>query len=326
MLTYRQILDKIDQLEEAKTLSAALELGIFSILKKDALSARVIARRAGTQPLETEMFLDVLVAMGALFKRGGRYRNTPETFKHFCASSPHYKKGMVMLRGEDRKEWSRLVESIKNGRDLSEYEGGDDPEFRRLFTYAMHERSEFYSEKVAGIVTRRPVGRLLDLGSGPGSYSAVILRKDKKATATLLDRPAALKVAREIHQNHFVAQRLSFKQGDLFETDFGRDFDTVFYSNILHIYNPAENKKLFRKIHRCLVPGGRCILVDLFLKENRKEPYEAAMFAMTMLLYTATGRTYTFKETESLLRAAGFSSFRRFPLEEGSSLLEAVKR
>ena len=75
-----------------------------------------------------------------------------------------------------------------------------------------------------------------------------------------------------------------------------------------------------------MVPGGRLILIDLFLKDNRTQPYDAAMFSLTMLLFTATGRTYTFNETEDLLREAGFYHFKRFRLERGNSIIEAVNK
>ncbi|MFQ5672917.1 MAG: methyltransferase [Nitrospinales bacterium] len=324
MLTFDQILEKIDQLEEAKALIAALQLRIFTVLGKKRLTIKEICRGARTHADGTEALLNALVAMGALRKTGNRFFNTSVTYKHFCETSKEYKKGMVMLRKEHREEWDKLMDTVRDGRDLSEYEGEDDPEFRRLFSYAMHERSEKISPKVVKIVARKPVGRLLDLGCGPASYSAAILRKDKRASATLLDRPAAIVVAREITQK--VKNRCRFLPGNLFDTPFGENHDTVFYSNILHIYNEKENEGLFKKINRALVPGGRFVLADLFLKDNRTEPYDAAMFSLTMLLFTATGRTYTFRETEALLRRTGFHRFKRFHLGQGNAIIEAVKK
>ncbi len=323
-LDFDQFVNKIDQLEEANILIAALQFRVFTHLGKRGLTHQTFAKKAKIHPEGADALLNALVALGALKKTKNTFANTAESFKHFCEHSPEYKKGTVFLRKENRDEWSKLIDIIKNGRDLSGF-GDDDPGFREPFTYAMHERSQNFSKPLAQFVTRNPVGKLVDLGGGPGSYSAEILKQDKSASAVLIDRSASLKVAKKILKTSTVIKRFNFVAGDLFEVGFGDEMDTVLYSNILHIYNESENLELFEKIHRSLKPGGRFILVDLFLENARTAPLDAALFSLTMLLFTATGRTYSFNETEKLLRKNGFGKFSRYELGQGSSVIEAVK-
>lgn len=326
MLSHTEIINKIDQLEEANILQTSLELRIYTVLEKSWMTVGMVARRANTEQEATEALLNALAAMGALRKKGARYANTSETYKHFCESSPHYKKGTIRLRKENRDEYAALIRTVRHGRDLSQFGDKDDPKFRDFFTYAMHERSASTADKIARIITRRKAGRVLDLGGGPGSYSAAILRREKQASAVVLDRRAAIRVASRIHQNTGIFKRMEFLAGDLFKTDYGNSFNTIFFSNILHIYNPAENKKLLRKIHKSLNPGGRVIINDLFLEDNRIKPRDAALFSITMLLFTKTGKTYTFSETERLLKRTGFCAIKCFKVDAGSSLIEAVKK
>ena len=119
---------------------------------------------------------------------------------------------------------------------------------------------------------------------------------------------------------------MELKRGDLFNTSFGEDYDTVFYSNILHIYSPEENKQLFLKMKKALVKGGRLVLVDFFHTRDATQPYEAALFGVTMLMFTATGKTYSYDETEKLLSQTGFHKFRRTPLGKGNGMLVAFKK
>lgn len=328
MLTYRQFVDTIDKLEDARVLLAALEFDVFSVLGKKRMTAGQVARKTQTTEEGMDALLHALAALGALRKTGdGRFACTPEMYRHFCRSSPDYKRGTAFLKLEKNDEWAKLIRTIREGRDPAEFEGGDDPEFRHLFSHAMHERSEPYAGQLAGILKKQqPIGRFLDLGGGPGSYCAAVLRKDRKAEATLLDRQAACEVARELFGKEPFWNRFHLLPGDLFSTDYGEDYDTVLFSNILHIYNPAENKKLLKKIHRALKPGGRVAIVDFFLKENRTAPYEAALFSLTMLLFTQTGKTYTFKECEGLLKQTGFHKFKTHKLDEGSSMIVAHRK
>ena len=326
MLTLKQFTETIDRLEEARVLMASLEFKIFSVLREKNMTAKEVARQTKTKPEEMEALLNALTAMKALRFKNRKYSSAPQMYKYFCDSSPHYLKGTAFLKLEKNDEWARLINIIRKGRDLSEFEGEDEPEFRDPFTHAMHERSEPFAKKIAEIITRKPAGRFLDLGCGPGTYSAAILRKDKKAQAILLDRPTALKVAQELHGKSSFWSRMELKPGDLFNTPFGDHVDTIFYSNILHIYNSEENKQLFRKMRQSLVRGGRLILVDYFHTRDATQPYEAALFGVTMLLFTATGRTYSYDETEKLLNQTGFHKFRRISLGEGTGMLVAIKK
>jgi ubiquinone/menaquinone biosynthesis C-methylase UbiE len=326
MLTLNQFTETIDRLEEARILMASLEFKIFSILGEKSMTARQISRSSKTKLDGMEPLLNALTAMKALRFEKGKYSSAPHMYKYFCESSPHYLKGTAFLKLEKNDVWARLIDTIRNGRDLTELEGEDEPEFRDPFTHAMHERSEPFAKTIAEIITRKPAGRFLDLGCGPGTYSAAVLKKDKKAQATLLDRSSALKVAKELHGKLSLWSRMELKPGDLFETPFGEDYDTVFYSNILHIYNSQENKQLFLKMKKALVRGGRLVLVDFFHTRDATQPYEAALFGVSMLLFTATGKTYSYDETEKLLSKTGFHKFRRISLGEGTGILVAFKK
>ncbi len=325
MLSYKDIINKIDQLEEANILLSALEFNIFSILEKKSLSAKRVASVTKTKLEGMEILLNALTAMGVLNKTKNTYKNTPVTYKYFCKSSPDFKIGTVMLKLDSRGEFEDFSKIIKKGRNLKDFEIEEDPKFRKLFTYAMHERSELSAYKVAEAVNRKKVGKLLDLGCGPGSYTAAILKEDKTATATLMDRAAAIKVARKLCKTQSVYNRLHFVSGDFLDDELGEGYDTVLMSNIIHIYSATENKTIFKKINKALKKGGRFILYDLFLNNSKTGPYDAALFAITMLLYTKTGKSYAFGEVEALLRNAGFGRIKKTKIGDGSSIVEVIK-
>ena len=325
MLSYKNIINKIDQLEEANIILSALEFNVFSVLEKNSLQVKQVASLTKTKLECMEILLNALAAMGVLNKTKNTFRNTPVTYKYFCQTSPDFRIGTVMLKMDSRGEYEKLSKIIKKGRDGKEFESEDDPKFRHLFTYAMHERSELSADKVADAVSQKKVGKLLDLGCGPGSYTVAILKKDKIAKATLMDREAAIKVARKICKTQSVYNRLHFVSGDLFDDEFGEGYDTVLLSNIIHIYNVKENKIIFKKINKALKKGGRFVLYDLFLNNSKTEPYDAALFAITMLLYTKTGKSYAFGEVDSLLRNAGFARIKKTKIGDGSSIIEAIK-
>ena len=107
MLSYQEIINKIDQLEEANILLSALELRIFSIINDKLMTSAQITNSANTQLEGTDMLLNALTTMGALIKKKDKYKNSSVTYKYFCESSPFFKRGTIMLKQENRKEYCK---------------------------------------------------------------------------------------------------------------------------------------------------------------------------------------------------------------------------
>lgn len=88
---------------------------------------------------------------------------------------------------------------------------------------------------------------------------------------------------------------------------------------MLHIYSAEENQALFRRLYSALSPGGRLIIQDVFLHDREGlYPEEASLFAVSMLLVTPAGNTYSFSETAEWLRAAGFVRIRPLRMKKGT--------
>jgi hypothetical protein len=64
---------------------------------------------------------------------------------------------------------------------------------------------------------------------------------------------------------------------------------------------------LIRKVHDCLNDGGRIVLRDFVLDDDRAGPPEAAMFAVQLLLATKAGGLDTRGDLARWLAEAGFA-------------------
>ena len=183
----------------------------------------------------------------------------------------------------------------------------------------MHHRSQDAAQEVAQQVSLKKEKTLLDLGGGPGTYALAFLKKNPQLHATIMDRPAALEVARTLTHQYSCESRVSFQSGNFLNDKIPGTYDVVWYSNVLHIYSPEENMRVFRKITRALNPGGRLLIQDTFLQDPEGlRPIEANLFAITMLLYTDTGNTYPLKDVRDWLRRAGLTRSRVMKLQKGT--------
>jgi SAM-dependent methyltransferase len=206
----------------------------------------------------------------------------------------------------------------------------DGPDYRRQFTWAMHHRTLETAPAIAAQVNLRRAKTLLDLGGGPGTYAMAFLARNPQLRATVCDREAALDVAKEIAATHGAGRRLSYLPLDFTKGPIPGTYDVIWYSNVLHIYSPEDNQAIFRRALNALTPGGRFIIQDAFLHDREGlYPAEASLFAVSMLLFTESGNTYSVVETTRWLKDAGFGRVKLLRVKKGTEdwedgILEAV--
>jgi hypothetical protein len=88
------------------------------------------------------------------------------------------------------------------------------------------------------------------------------------------------------------------------------------------MYGPEENRALFARMRRSLVPGGLLVVREFV----RGLGEDAALFAANMLVLTARGGTYTAEEYERWLLEAGFGAVDFEPVAGRSSHLIFARR
>ena len=79
----------------------------------------------------------------------------------------------------------------------------------------------------------------------------------------------------------------------------------AFLSAILHSNSAQENIDLFKKVGRALNPGGRIVVSDFIMDDDRISPAFGAFFSLNMLVNTASGDTYTESEIKEWMEQAG---------------------
>ena len=312
----------------SRVIFSALDLDLFNVMGHRTWAIPYLSKRLRVSARGLHILCRNLASVGLLVPTLGRYRTSTMVRRYLQKGSADYRSDYLALIQRQWAEWSCLTNVIRTGTPLDD-DRPETPEYRRSFTWAMHHRSQEPAEQVADQIAIKSARRLLDLGGGPGTYALAFLKKNLKLHATVMDRPAALEVAETLAQQHSLESRLSCHPGDFVNDKIPGSFDIIWYSNVLHIYSPLENLKVFRKVRRALKPGGRFLIQDTFLETPRGlRPLEANLFAVTMLLYTKSGNTYPIQDVRRWLGKAGFPRTRVTSLKAGTGdwegrLLEA---
>lgn len=316
--TFNEFRDAILAYRLPRVLLAALELDLFTTIGSRRWTIAELAHKLQISERGLNILCRNLAAAGVLLKRGTTYKNSRLGATALNADHPAYRGGYLNLIKNHWADWIRLQESVRSGLPV-DYDVPDSPDFRREFTWAMHHRTVEIASAIASHIRLAQAKTLLDLGGGPGTYAMAFLAENSKLQATVCDREAALEVAKEIAASHRARRRLSYLPLDFSKVPIPGMYDVIWYSNVLHIYSPEDNQAIFRRVLASLAPGGRFIIHDAFLHDSEGlYPLDASLFAVSMLLFTEGGNTYSASETTTWLNEAGFTDVKMRSIKKGT--------
>jgi SAM-dependent methyltransferase len=299
----------------ARILIAAGRLGVFAWIGKREKAPAALASRFGGSPAGWEIFLDALCARGLLRKRRKKYANTPFASRYLAGEEASF----LLPEDDAWEDWGGLAGVLRTGKrpKVQKPFASDRDKAERLLRSLDRD-----ARRIAPfLVAKLPLSRsqtLLDIGGGLGAYSVAFCRRYPRLQGTLVEHPRIAPLARRALRKAGMARRVRVVGADLSRQPLPRGFDTVWLSNVLHSRGAGENRALIGEIYRCLNPGGRLIVRDVFMRRDRTAPEWAALFSVLLLLQTPQGRCWGLEEILGWLREAGFSRiskpFRSSPL------------
>ena len=321
MNTSESLLSLSRAFQESRVLLTGAELDVFTHLAGEPLASDALAARLGADPRALAITLDALTAVGLLEKTGGTYR-TAKDAACLTAEAPDSILPMLLHAAALWDRWTGLTRKV-GGTPLT---ARPPAAATRAFIEAMHVVSAPQAAKLASDVNPGGARRLLDVGGGPGTYTAAFLQAAPELHATLFDLPPVVEIARERLSAAGLVGRVTLVAGNFDTDELPGGHDLAWLSAIIHQNGPAENNALYGRIFRALAPGGRLVVRDHVMDPDRTRPRAGALFAINMLVGTAHGGTYTFDEIRAGLERAGFVRIRL--LREGErmdGLVEAFR-
>jgi predicted O-methyltransferase YrrM len=305
---------------EARILLSAIDLGIFTALADSKLTSTRVAEKIGTDPGATDRLMNSLCVLGLLVKHGEDFENTPAASTYLREDSDRYMAGLAHT-SHTYHSWGTLTDAVRSGGRVHNKTPMDDPEWTEAFIAAMHNRARGQAGELAGLADLSGTKRLLDVGGGSGVFSMAFCRAEPELTAVVFDLPSVTPLTRKYIDEAGYSHRISTVSGDYRSDEFGRDFDIVLFSAIMHINSPDMNRDILKKAADALNPGGQILISDFFVEPGRCAPSNAVIFAINMLVNTDAGDTYTVQEMTDWLEDAGCQSMEYKETGVGHGLL-----
>ena len=314
--------------QKACVLAAAVDLELFDVMAGSRQTAPEIARRIRGDTRAVTILLDALAALKLVRKSGGHYGVPADVASVLTAGAARGVLAMSQHQANCLRRWARLARTVRKGRPAPRA-----PSVRgkrkdaAAFIGAMHDINSRISPKLVRDIQPLPFRHLLDVGGASGTWTIAFLEANSSGRATIFDLPHVIPMARRRLQKLKVSDGVCLVAGDFYRDKLPKGADLAWVSAIVHQNSRAQNRVLFRKVFRALVPGGRIAIRDVVMEESRTAPLGGALFAVNMLVGTRRGGTFTFRELAEDLHRAGFAGARVARRgEENDSVVVAERR
>jgi SAM-dependent methyltransferase len=318
----------------SKTLLSAIEMGLFTELARGPEPLDAVRERLGLHERSARDFLDALVALGFLERRGDGYANTPATDLFLDRHKPSYIGGLLEMANHRLYGfWGSLTEALRTGRLQNEAKTGDVPFFEAL--YADPARLRGFLAAMTGlshganmtIASRFPWSErrtFVDVGTAQGDLAVQVAAAHPHLTGRGFDLPAVGPIFEEYVEQNGLGGRLRFHPGDFF-TDELPTADVIMMGHILHDWDLDQKRMLIAKAHRALAPGGALIVYEAIIDDDRSRNAFGLLMSLNMLIETEGGFDYTAADCIGWMSDAGFTTTRAEPLVGPDSMVIGIK-
>ena len=313
----------------SQTLLTANRIGLFAELGDEPRSVESMARSLGVQPRPLELLLKACVALGLLEQRDNGYVASPLASAFLVPGSPGYLGNAISYSDNLYATWGKLEQALREGKPpmpAEEYTG-EDEEKTRHFVYGMHDRAMGIGRAMVAMVDLSGRRQMLDVGGGPGTYSALFAQRHPRLRSRVLDLPGVAAIAAEIIAQLGVSDRVEPLPGHYLESDYPAGNDVVLISGVFHRETEADCRRLIHKARDSLAPGGLLIVSDVFSDAGGTGPLFATLFGLNMMLTAPNGGVHADRDVETWMQEAGFGEtvVKAFPPPMPHRMVTGVK-
>jgi precorrin-6B methylase 2 len=322
----------------SKTLLTAVKLDLFSLLAIRPLSAKQIKYELCLNGRALYDFLDTLVALGFLQRRGIRgtavYSNSADTDLFLDKNKLSYAGGILeMANNRLYPFWNFLEEGLRTGTPQNEIRTGRKPLFEEI--YSDIDKTREFVNAMGGIQTGNFIkfardfdfsnySTLCDIGGAGGQLSSQVALNNPNMKCISFDLPPVFPIALENMSKMGLSSRVKIQSGDFFKESFP-DADVITMGNILHGWGTEDKKKLISKAYDALPKGGAFIVIENIIDDERRENAFGLMMSLNMLIETAEGYDFTAADFNAWAKDAGFIETSVMHLTGPSSAVIAIK-
>lgn len=316
--------------QTSRVLLAGVDLEVFTHIANGYDTAPDIAKVANADTRGMEILLNSLTGFNLLTKHDGRYGLTPIAEKFLVKGIPSYYGDIVQVEDLVWEDWRNLTKVVRTGKPFIQVDREEEGEsfFEKLVTiiFPMSYPGAKAAAEMLGVGNTWKNLNILDVAAGSGAWSIAFAECDPDTRVVAQDWPNVINVTKKFVNKFGLEGRYNYLPGDLRKVDFGHNlYDLVILGHICHSEGAENTIKLISRAYDSLKDDGMLLIADMIPDDERCSAAFPLLFAVTMLISTAEGNTFTMREYREWLLNTGFHDIKTLDVPGPSPLIVARK-
>lgn len=314
-------------------IAASNELGVLKALSNGHTTTEQISVELDLDFRATEILLNVLTSVGFIkASENNSFEFTEQGSTFLDPNSAFSWQGMFA-----REAKNPLVQQIIQSSRKSNNNNSTRPDFlltndwadnvvnpqdAASITLGMHSESAATAVIQAKALSTAKIKSVLDVGGGSGVFSIALAEALPGLTCTVAELPSVLESTKTYLKQSPAHDRLKTLPFNMFKDSWPTGYDAMFFSNILHDWDPPVIRHLLQNAFQALPKGGTILINEMLMGPSKS--MEASAFSVVMLIRTL-GKQLTFTELKAYLIEAGFTDVTSVPSDSIFDIVRATK-
>jgi len=296
----------------SKALFAGLHIDVFSRLAEGPKTSAEISKASNVPINRVTTLMTALTSIGLVDRNDETYSNSPGA-DAFLARGAKYEFGDYLRYQIDRQMYPFLdqlndvLDGTLEADAIDSYQNWmSDPDEARLYCNAQHAGSLGPGRTIARLVDLSDARSLLDVGGGTGAMSIRLLEAYPDLSSTIIDFPNVAEIGWNFISDAGLVDRMRYIPSNALTSEWPSEQDAILMSYLISGIPGSEVEGLLQNAFDNLVPGGRLMVHDFMVEDDRSGPPMAALWQLQHMAFTPEARSVTPTWLKERIEKTGF--------------------
>jgi len=296
----------------SKALFAGLHIDVFTLLEKRSMTAKDIATATDVPANRVTTLLTALNSIGLVDSDNGGFTNSPGAAA-FLARGAKYEFGDYLRFQIDQQMYpflGQLNDVLDGSLDpdaVDSYQHWmSDPEQAELYSNAQHAGSLGPGLTISRLVNLEGAKSLLDVGGGTGAMSIRLLEANPELSSTIIDFPNVSEIGWGFITDADMMERVRYIPSNALTVQWPKEQDAILMSYLFSGVPGDEVPRLVEYAFDCLASGGKFMVHDFMVEDDRLGPPLAALWQLQHMAFTPDAHSVTAGWLKKQMKKVGF--------------------